>query len=588
MPRPIVRSAIAVCGMFAATLGVVLGCSERRAPLSSNDPPISEPSPPRNAPLMRTQPPVPLVPDDEAAQLPHERITSTVHPPVGARPEVDFPLSAPPAPPDGGDPPQDSDPSAAEPAARPSKKTPADPIQRNGPIFVDWPQPKLTLVFTGQQNGYIEPCGCAGLDNQKGGLSRRMTMLESLKAKGWDVLALDLGNQVRRRGRQAELKLATTFKGLRAMNYAVVGLGDDDLRLPVGALVEPLAEFGEGGGPLVSANVGLFSFVESEAAGLSRRYAILQRGGWKIGVTTVLGEEYRRSVDSAELETMPARDALAEVMPKLQGQCDLIVVLSYAPVEESMQWAEDFPIDYLVTAGGPDEPPAVPATIPGTKTRLVEVGRKGMYAVAIGLYDDPQRPVRFQRVPLDARFTPADEVQQLLVEYQEALRVLGLSGLGIEPKPHPSGRQFVGSQTCAQCHTQAYDVWSNTPHAHATDTLVHLSPPRHYDAECLSCHVTGWEPQRYFPYLTGFLGLAKTPHLTANGCENCHGGGAAHAAAELGETEVSDAELAALRQQMRVSLEQAEQTCLKCHDLDNSPAFDFDKYWPEVEHYGKD
>ena len=24
--------------------------------------------------------------------------------------------------------------------------------------------------------------------------------------------------------------------------------------------------------------------------------------------------------------------------------------------------------------------------------------------------------------------------------------------------------------------------------------------------------------------------------------------------------------------------------CLECHDLDNSPKFDFDEYWPEVEH----
>jgi hypothetical protein len=24
--------------------------------------------------------------------------------------------------------------------------------------------------------------------------------------------------------------------------------------------------------------------------------------------------------------------------------------------------------------------------------------------------------------------------------------------------------------------------------------------------------------------------------------------------------------------------------CLECHDLDNSPQFDFDTYWPPVEH----
>jgi hypothetical protein len=30
------------------------------------------------------------------------------------------------------------------------------------------------------------------------------------------------------------------------------------------------------------------------------------------------------------------------------------------------------------------------------------------------------------------------------------------------------------------------------------------------------------------------------------------------------------------------------QMCMQCHDLDNSPDFDFQKYWPKVQHLGKD
>jgi hypothetical protein len=44
-----------------------------------------------------------------------------------------------------------------------------DPVEVNGPIFVDWPKPDVALVFTGEQDGFLEPCGCAGLENQKGG-----------------------------------------------------------------------------------------------------------------------------------------------------------------------------------------------------------------------------------------------------------------------------------------------------------------------------------------------------------------------------------------------------------------------------------
>ena len=40
---------------------------------------------------------------------------------------------------------------------------------------------------------------------------------------------------------------------------------------------------------------------------------------------------------------------------------------------------------------------------------------------------------------------------------------------------------------------------------------------------------------------------------------------------------------------MRQSLEQAKNGgCYECHDIDNSPEFDFDTYWPQIEHKGLD
>ncbi|NCA12354.1 hypothetical protein EBR56_11260, partial [bacterium] len=50
--------------------------------------------------------------------------------------------------------------------------------QRNGAIFKDWPAPRALIVITGQVDGYIEPCGCTGKENQKGGLSRRHHFLQ--------------------------------------------------------------------------------------------------------------------------------------------------------------------------------------------------------------------------------------------------------------------------------------------------------------------------------------------------------------------------------------------------------------------------
>jgi hypothetical protein len=217
-----------------------------------------------------------------------------------------------------------------------------------------------------------------------------------------------------------------------------------------------------------------------------------------------------------------------------------------------------------------------------------------MFVGVLGFYDDPAQPWRYQRVPLDARFGDSPEMLAELASYQKQLETEGLEGLGLTPLPHPTEREYVGSEKCGECHTKAYEVWKSSLHANATESLVH--PPergeiaRHFDPECLSCHVTGWDPQKIFPYASGYLSLDKTPHLTGSGCENCHGPGGAHVAAQ--ESGAAEAELLRLQAGMRLRLSEAEKKCLECHDLDNSPDFHaegaFEKYWEDVKHKGLD
>ncbi len=151
--------------------------------------------------------------------------------------------------------------------------------------------------------------------------------------------------------------------------------------------------------------------------------------------------------------------------------------------------------------------------------------------------------------------------------------------------PHPRGQghdkswgQFAGVKSCQECHEAAYKVWENSKHAQATETLEKLSPPRQFDPECISCHATGWNPQEFFPYASGFVSSQQTPQLANNTCENCHGPGAAHVAAEQGTSDAAKKELRGL---MRVT---KDNLCIKCHDGDNDPVFDLETYWPQIEH----
>ncbi len=455
------------------------------------------------------------------------------------------------------------------------------------PLFVGWPKPRLALVITGRQHGYFEPCGCSGLATQKGGLNRRYALITGLVEKGWDVLSLDVGNQVRRYGRQAEVKFHTTMDGLKEMDYRGIGLGPDDLRLSIGDLIAEAAN----DTPFVCANVNLFDMVP--------QYRVLSAGGKKVGVTAILGIQEQKKVLSDEIVFSTPEDALTEVLPKMKAEgCDYYVLLAHTSIDASKKLARQFPdFDLVVTAGGAGEPTYRPEEIDGTDGVQIQVGEKGMYAGVIGLFDDGPMRLRYQRVPLDAQFKDSEEMLDLLKSYQEQLETLGFfDGLELRAQPHPSGRKFAGSKVCGDCHEKAYEIWLETGHAHATKTLE--APPerggisRHFDPECVACHVVGWDPKRYAPYKTGFTSIEETPHLQHVGCESCHGPAAKHSAAENGDIDADDDQLIAWQQELHMELSKAEETCMECHDLDNSIEFHkegaFDRYWKKVEHKGMD
>jgi hypothetical protein len=276
---------------------------------------------------------------------------------------------------------------------------------------------------------------------------------------------------------------------------------------------------------------------------------------------------------------------LTEVLPSLKEEGDLLILLAHATKDESMELARKFPdIDVVVTADGTPEPPPDFERIDGAEAILVEVGEKGTHATVLGFYDDPKDP-RYQVVPLDSRFENAEVVIELMRAYQDQLKDLGLSGLGVKEGPNTQKEllgKYVGTEECKSCHEESYRVWKKGGHAKAWKTLVELDPPRDFDPECIACHVVGWDPQHYFPYESGFLSEEETPHLIDVGCESCHGPGEKHVEAEMG----ADFELQEkLQKAMVVTKEESEKRqCYTCHDLENSPDFDFKTYWPKIEH----
>lgn len=462
----------------------------------------------------------------------------------------------------------------------------------NQKIAEDWPKPQAVLLLTGQQHGYIEPCGCTGLDRQKGGIIRRDTLIKELSDRGWSMVPVDVGNQVRRTGRQAEIKFRVTASAFKTLGYKAVTLGIDDLRLNSAGLVQVAAsdDVKKNPGMFISANTSIYDQSFWPTA------QVVEVGSRKIGITAHLGEEYFEDLASnKDIVNADPVSSLQTVVKELQARgCDYIVLLSHASQHESEQVAAKVPgINLVVTAGGLGEPRNVLDPIPGSTAMISQVGTKGMFACIVGLFDDATTPVRYQRIAISSQFKDSPRMLDAFKQYQEQLRSEGFEGLGVKYRSAPKSGEFVGSEACGDCHTTAFDVWKNSKHFHATDSIIKPDNargaiPRHFDPECVSCHVTGWDPQKFEPFETGYWSLEKTPKLVGSGCENCHGPGSQHVKAENGDVEADDDLLKTLRDQMRLPLKVAEAKCVECHDSDNSPDFKFDKYWEEVKHVGKD
>lgn len=478
----------------------------------------------------------------------------------------------------------------------------ATEAEKNQKIAEDWPKPQFVLYVSGQQQGYIEPCGCTGLDSQKGGLIRRDTLLTTLRNRGWNVVPVDVGNQNREQkqdgppasGPQPLIKFETTAKALQTMEYQAVSLGVSDLLLSRVDLLQ-IGGTAEGSArPFISANVTILSLPE-----FFPPYKIVDAGGRKIGITSVIGNEFKNNVvkdsNDDELTFDDPVQSLQKVVPELKMKgCDFIVLLAHASLNESAELAKATQgIDLVVTAGGFGEPTLKPEPISGTSAVMVQVGVKGQYGGIVGVFDKGE--VRYQRIAISSQFKDSERMLKLFAEYQNQLKEAGFAKLGLSPSLHPTGKHFVGSDKCGECHTSAFDIWKESPHFHATDSVIAANNDRgaiarQFDPECVSCHVTGWVPQRFSPYQTGFESVEKTPHLVGSGCENCHGPGSEHVKAEEG-SDIATALQQELRKEMILPLARAEAKCMECHDIDNSPDFHasgaFEKYWEQVKHYGK-
>jgi Cytochrome c554 and c-prime len=477
--------------------------------------------------------------------------------------------------------------SASKPSLEVSKQPPStDTKAENTPkIIADWSAkpPEGILLISGEQDGYPDPCGCT--DGQLGGLGRRCDFHEKLLAKGWPVAKIDLGNLVHLRGdsrggpKQEKIKFEVILQALEMMKYDAVALGPEDLKLGVLDVLSTLLNFPKP--RFLAANV---KPLDSGLAATIGSTAIAKVGSVTIGITSVLDPasyEALQDADANLLAVKPPDEVIPGVLAELTKLAKIRILMVQGPHEEAKRLAEKFPgFDLVVGTSKYEDPDEHAETVNGGKTLLVNnIGKKGKYVGVVGIFPDRSPMLQFRRQPLDARtFRQADSMRKLIDEtYQERLEREGVVETfnRFANTKYPAGATYIGAEACQKCHPRTYEKWTTTKHARAFEPLLNPKRNRVYDAECISCHTTG------FGYTSGWVSAEKTPLLKGNQCENCHGPASLHA---------SEPDNMDYRKAMHMTAEEADRTnfCTKCHDLDNDHAYTFASRYPQIFHKGLD
>jgi Cytochrome c554 and c-prime len=434
----------------------------------------------------------------------------------------------------------------------------------------------IVLFYSMGIRGNLEVCGCP--IHPLGGVARRMGYINAFRKRSPDatVLQVDAGyifsDDLNLDGTElrADAKLMNDWivRANEAMGLDVVNLGFRDL-LYAGSLLKSDASLKPEKSSLISANV--------KAAGADRvspaPYVIKIVTGKRlpqpvriafIGLSDVAPDERKDQVAKSGFVIDDPLTAARAALDEVRDKADVTVIVGYLKLQTVNKLAMRNPdLDLIIAAeerGIVFDPKQVNNTLVVYAAKETKhLGELRFYTDADGVVErftaryvelDEIIPDDKQMAEMTASARKEIDVIQTRLAEEEAVALAG----------KPLNTPFTLSESCAQCHKDEYEVWKKSRHSHAFAALEEKQ--RMFDSNCVGCHSLGFRDQ-------GFISVKATPQFANVHCESCHGPGAEHIKAPTAGNYKTPPK---------------NQSCLVCHDRDNSPDFDFEKYWPVIAH----
>ena len=406
---------------------------------------------------------------------------------------------------------------------------------------------QVDIVYSGNIDGELEPCGCS-VEGDLGGILRQSSSIQKLRHEKPDLIALSSGGLIVSMVPQDKLTAEYILKAYSMLKFDAVGLQWNDLAYGDEFVSENKLDW-------VSSNRNGETFSDNRT---------IMRGDQKLAFFSWLDP------DSSPQKAMQIEhngqvvndiDALKKHLKQAQ-QTGLTVLSTTLTLEQ----AKALPLQYvdILFIRAAYEVFGEPKQI--DNTLVLQPGSRGMRLGRLSLtLADDGRIAKFEHEVISMPTSVEDDPELLgwYEEYNNKVKQAYLKRVELRKSLETGESPYVGEEACKTCHQEEHEIWSETLHSNAFAKLEQVN--KAFDPACIKCHTVGFEESG------GFIDFDATPHLMNVQCESCHGAGRVHV------------ESAGFESTKNIDW-QPEQICAQCHVQKHSPSFDLKTYWPRIKH----
>ena len=303
----------------------------------------------------------------------------------------------------------------------------------------------FTLIYAGEEGGQLGLHGCG--TEQVGGLSRRQTVIQSLREQHPAPLNLHTGNTLDPTDSNNEIICQIALEALSAMRYDAVCLGPSDLSFPLDSLSALYANHTDL--PVVCTNIVGVRF--------PRPFEVVEVASRKVAVVGLVSKSHETEISAYNpgvALTHPA-EALKTLAEEITGQSDVVVGVFHGTEAEVRKLAEGFTwLSVLVLAQNEPSETSSDAPIVMRDTTVVTNPAKGeaVGVLEIGL-DAHQQVVsrKNQRVAVSEGIAPDADLETLLALYDSLSEDVEFDGQERVPNERAVYITYFHKRGCQKC-----------------------------------------------------------------------------------------------------------------------------------------